>query len=525
MNTFEQILKNGKISFYGYSYPNLPTVIQGLSDERVEIFFKQKKQKIRLKSSIRWDQYSGYKDTPWASKDIVFFDQDATKSLCVGFPTKSKFVMISLKYPRYYIFIALGLLRRFLLKTIYIEGIINLDNGTKFSPWLLIKCKEQPTNSLTLNAKIGINGFLNFLANQNIRYIVPRFYENLPNLTKKDADLDIIVDRKNAEQVKLFLRNNPGDIPIDVYTDNGTDYHGMSYVPPSKAKDALDRYRKGPGGSRIPAKRDELDLIIYHALYHKGYLSRLRTNQKLKMPQDKDNKYMNVIKPLSMELGIGVGDTLEDMDAYMEKAGWKPALDTLAKIAAWNEWVRDYHMGKKATSLPLYVLILKEGLNGTINEDLLKAKCTEEHFEILEERQLIDKVKQRAITELRGGIWNNSSSSNEDSKVFHPYKILVVWDKLERHISQISQLKEKIRKIVDTQNTSLVHSSDNYSESLEYIRVCLPDKIDFYEDEKTIISTLTKYSSNKKPISSKFTEWITKVKIEIRNMFLRALGH
>ena len=100
MFDLKQIMLQGKFSFYGYSYAYLPKLMQKHSDERVEIFFKRKGQKIRLTNQDSWNYYSGYQDTPWGSKDIVFFDQDATKSLCIGFPSKSKYVMVSLKYPR-----------------------------------------------------------------------------------------------------------------------------------------------------------------------------------------------------------------------------------------------------------------------------------------------------------------------------------------------------------------------------------------------------------------------------------------
>lgn len=525
MKEFKQLMNQGKFSLFGYSYPNLPLSIQNYSDERIQIFFKRKGQKIRLSDNNRWNYYSGYQDTPWGSKDIVFFDQDAVKSLCVGFPSKSKYVMVSLKYPQYYIFILLGLFRRLLSKTITIKGLINLDNGARFSPWLLLKCREIPTNSLTLSKEIGISGFLNFLSDEEIKYIVPRFYENLPNLLKFDADLDIIVYSNHCKKVKEFLLDNPGEIPVDVYTDSGTDYHGMSYVPPSKAKMALDRAQIGPGGSLIPCKQDALDLIIYHALYHKGYVSRIKSANNLDEKQEINNKYIQVIKPLCKELQIDVGDTLEEMDFYMDKVGWKPAIDTLAKISQWNEWVRDYHMNHKMTFIPLYVLILKEGIRGSKKAELIKQKCLEEGLKLLEEKELLGNIKERAITELRGGIWNDSLSPSDDVSKFHPSVILVLWDTLGRQIGGISEVKEKLRNLVDTQKTSFIHSSDNYLESLDYINICIPHRFNFYKNEDIVLNEFNQFLVNKKTFKQKFQGLMPRIRKEFRDSILRLLSH
>jgi hypothetical protein len=525
MKNFKRLLSNGRSSLYGYSYSKLPKEIEGLNIERSEIFFKRKNQKINFSKDISWDYYSGYQDTPWSAKDIIFFDQDSVKSLCIGFPSKSKYIVISLKYPKYYFFIILGLLRRFRLKSISIKGIIKLNNGSRFNRWLLIKTKELPTNSLTISSEMGVSGLLSFLNKENINYIVPRFYHNLPDLSQGDGDLDLIVDGENKNTVIDFLTRNPGEIPIDIYTDNGTDYHGMSYLPPKMAKIALSRKIPGPGGSYIPCKEDELNTIIYHALYHKGYISRIRSTNNTNQKDEPSNKYMNVINRLSKELDVNVGSTLEELDYYMASVGWKPAIDTLAKIAQWNEWVRDYHMNKKNEFIPLYVLILKEGLRGSEKEKLVKDKCLEEGLRLIDEEEFSPEIKSTAITELRGGIWNDSLHNPDDVVNFYPYKILVLWDTHERQIEGIAKVKDKIRQIIDTQKTSLVHSTDNYVESLDYIKICMPDKFSFYQDKEAVLKNFSQYTLEKKNIEQRIQDLVAITKQKFRRLILNFLSH
>ena len=58
--------------------------------------------------------------------------------------------------------------------------------------------------------------------------------------------------------------------------------------------------------------------------------------------------------------------------------------------------------------VPLYILILKEGLRGSKKEELLLEKCFEEGLKLIDEEELHPDIKKIAITELRGGIWNDS---------------------------------------------------------------------------------------------------------------------
>ena len=524
MNEVKKLIMTGNLSFFGYSYELLPTEIG--KNRNINIFFKKKNQKIKLKDREEIFWYSGYRDTPWDARDIVLFDQDATKALCVGFPTKSKFVLISLKYPRYYFFIILGLLRRLRLGNIKIEGILNLSNGSLFSPWLVLRCKEQVTNSLNLDENIGISGLLDFLTEKQIRYVVPRFYENLPDLEAEDADFDIIVDKDDLTKVRGFLESNPGSIPIDVYSSNGNDYHGISYIPPVKAIQVLDNAIIGPGGALIPNKKDAINLLLYHILYHKGHLSRIPSvHNQFKSADEKNNKYFRVIRSLCDSPICKVGNTLEEMDQYMASVGWRPALDTLNKMAAWNGWVRDTLSDTVSETVPLYTFILKEGIRLGNHDELIKKSLSKEGFIVLDERELIGDVKQNAIHNLRGGIWNDSLKNDSEINNFYPYKIIITWDKLGRPASQVALAKARVRSLIDRQNTSLIHSSDNYLESLDYIKICMPDKFLAYKDAHEVFDKYDTYSLKKKTFFKHSKYYFALLNTNIQKFLLKIISH
>ena len=287
----------------------------------------------------------------------------------------------------------------------------------------------------------------------------------------------------------------------------------------------MERAIKGPGNSLIPCKQDALDLIIYHAIYHKGYSSRLPELNNSNLKQINENKYLRVIDVLRQDLGVDVGNTLEEMDYYMHLVGWRPAIDTLAKIAQWNEWVRDFHMSTKTTLIPLYALILKAGLKGTNKEGLLKEKCREEGLKLLEEKELVGELKEKAISSLRGGVWNDSLTGLSELPNFYPYKILIFWDTFARDVGGFAKVKESLRQLIDTRKTSLVHSSDNYIESLDYIKVCIPEKYQFYKNEESVLADFSQFSVETRTLQQKVQHSTSSFKRVFRELIFQALSH
>ena len=65
------------------------------------------------------------------------------------------------------------------------------------------------------------------------------------------------------------------------------------------------------------------------------------------------------IQKMAKELDINVGSSMEELDSYLNKEGWRPKIDTLAKIAQWNEWVRVKYFSNSTTnynSISVFIL-------------------------------------------------------------------------------------------------------------------------------------------------------------------------
>ena len=488
MQKIENYFKKGLIYFYGYSYSELPEKIKKFSNKNTKFFFKRQGQYNRLVNNLKnsTEYYSGFKGISLESNDITFLDQNAVKSTCIGYPSNSKFVFISLRYLNLYFFIFLGIFRRLLIRQISFRGLIWLKIGRNKTPWIVLRNNEFVSTSFNFSEKIGIKGLLNFLAKENINYVVARFFENLPEFIKGDNDIDLLVDSKDISKLNRFLTQNPGDIRVDIVSDIGLDYYGMPCYPPQKAKKVLRDAVPGPSNSRVPRKLDYLLLIIYHLLYHKGFNSGIPSFYYLSNEDNHNNKYMKVINNLNKDLKINVGKTMEEMDSFLEKNGWRPKIDTLTKISEWNEWVLKYHIKKDTSNIPLFIFVIKERFVGTEAERDLIEECKSQKLKIIDSRTLTDSTQLKVIEEIRGGVWNDALQKGMREIDYYPRKILIIWDQLGIRIGGISGVKEKIRKKIDIEGPSIIHSSDNYKESLEYINICMPDKYIFYKNKNNL---------------------------------------
>ena len=162
--------------------------------------------------------------------------------------------------------------------------------------WVVLKNSNAmvPTQ-FTLDEKIGVQGFIEFLNLKIKDYVFIRFFEKLPNLNREGGDLDIVVSDEKWGLLKEFLFNNPGKILIDMYgvskPSNGV---MLPYYPPKIAKQIINNSVIGPAKAKVPNNQDYLLSFIYHCVYHKGYTSGIKSiseNYKTRVKPDNDYTY------------------------------------------------------------------------------------------------------------------------------------------------------------------------------------------------------------------------------------------
>lgn len=476
------------------------------------------------------------------SADVCMLDRAAIKTLAVRYPSDAQYVLVRIRCSSSWILGFMGLMRRLVLGRIRLGGFtVITDRNGNITSWIIIKRTKNttPVNRLLLPKSVGVETFLAWLKNNKINYVIPRFYEQLPELHRDGGDLDLLVADEHADQVINKIRSFSDQVtsrfmesvPIGMHSVSLS--AGIPYFPPQLSLEVLDRAIDGPVGSRIPTPLDDLHMFIYHALYHsKGYSVGIPSIYGGKPENPPENDYFGLIQHKSEVLGISVGQTMEDLDHYMRQVGWQPKRDTLAKIGERNAWVRDHFFGDTQPSFTgLTLFILKER---AVAQNLTKKVADimmRSGVKIVDVIQLSSSQKERAVREIRGGNWTGPGRSTNGLfpesfiigidpnciglKSSHAYEYERFWSKIH---------KEKVRAAFDVGGeASIVHAADNTVEALEYLDVCLEET-----DKQKLFQKIDKTMSDIR--CPKLRRWVSYrylshlVKFNLRDFALKALS-
>lgn len=492
--TFKGYLEEKSIGFYEYTGDTLPDFV--ISKKKGKVIFLFKNQKIpfsldNLPKHISTDRYHTAYEMSNQLADVAFLEGRAVKALFAGLPHRARFVLVSLRPSIHWLIAGLGLLRRLLSKQLTFEGVKTFSFSNRF--WLVLyrdKIKKISGGLLTLSEETGVQKFLDYLREEKVRYVVLRFYENLPDLGREGGDLDILIANEDEAKLRSFLEKHPGNIKVDIWPVVNPNFNSSSYYPPMLARKIIETAVDGPANSRIPGPRESFLSLAYHALYHKGTLSGIPTRiTDLEVEEKPDNNYANRLSSMAKNLGIELTITMEGIDEYLHQQGWRPRLDTLAKIAPYNEWVKKrFFSSENQKEIGLRVFIVKQkaidlGLENQILETITKSG----EFIILKSHVIPPEQKKYVADHLRGGVWADKADKTID---YLPAMAVVVMDVHTAHKARrgtklaedenlrTKNLKKLLRQTFDRDSTSMVHSTDNSNEAWEYIDVCFPSEVE-----------------------------------------------
>ena len=494
--SLHQLLLQGSVVFYGYTNRTLPDIITQKQKGSVFVYTRQSPL-CGATSIIHPKRYRRISEIRKQSADVLFLDHDAIRVLSARFSTSARYILVRFS-PRFSSFLASPSLLRYLLRGhLHFEGTTSLS-GPSTTRWFVFKNPViPPTPGASLSAKVGVEAFFDYLRNEKIQYVVLRFYERLPDLGRPGGDLDILVSDEDQDKITAFLKQHKGDIPIDISSVSSIYRGDLPYYPPPLAKQILQSALRGPAGSQIPAPKEAFLGLAYHALYHKGIDAGVpSTLSNVVVDESPENDYTGTLARMARDLNIQIDITMEDLDEYLSKEGWRPKLDTLAKIALENEWVwRRFFSGRRAPEIGLGVFLLKKGaFDLGVVEKILQV-ITEEGLHIIRTKRVSQKERQHVADHLRGGNW---FERGERSDSLLPAMIIVVLDPHFARLPSFSAsthsfndhlkaVKSVIRSRFDRTGTNIVHSTDNTSESWEYVEVCFPKELEDIKQEVDVL--------------------------------------
>ncbi len=351
-----------------------------------------------------------------------------------------------------------------------------------------------------LPASMSVEAFFRELASRNVRYVVLRWFETLPDVAPGE-DIDLLVADDDLEKLDdLFVRSRSGRA-CDVYSVTGlpgSDFRKMAYYPPHLSEGVIANRVLLRGLFRVPNPPDHFLSLAYHALYHKGYRSGLASatappGAAAKRP---DHDYGAVLGALAKDLGLSVATDMESLDAHLASQGWRPPIDMLARLALRNPWIHDRFFSKDLSVEPRYrgiaVFLLREralqsGRAGQVEEQL-----AQEGFEILEAASLGEQRRKESSLRLRGGNWGRGPWPVSGGL---PARLIVAWDPRPSAVDsrtrakypllsngRILRAKERIRDLLmqdvpRAEQFNPLHSSDNDVQSWEYLEILAPDRV------------------------------------------------
>ncbi len=348
---------------------------------------------------------------------------------------------------------------------------------------------------------LSCEAFFRELKARQIRYVVLRWFETLPEI-EPGEDVDMLVADDDLPKIAdLFVRFRT-PLPCDVYSLSGmpgSDFRKMAYYPPCLAEAIIARAEVMRDLYWVPCKRDHFLSLAYHALYHKGYASGLPTELTPATPPKKlpDHDYGEVLAQLAQELSIQVEIDMESLDDYLTQQGWRPPFDMLARLALWNPWIQDRHIRGGLTVEPqrrgvAAFLIRERAIELGLATDM-ESRLEAQGFQIVQSTSIAPERRKAVGERVRGGNWGRGPWAHSGGL---PAQVIVAWDpepfpvdpkKREKYPllengrilrAKVDLRDHLIRGLGKRERFNPVHSADNDVQAWEYIEVLLPDQID-----------------------------------------------
>jgi len=189
---------------------------------------------------------------------------------------------------------------------------------------------------------IGLEQFFRTLRDRHIRYVVLRWFDELPRI-KPGGDVDLLIHDDDIEAIADLFVSEVRGVACDLFSVSGlrgSSYRGIPYLPPNQAIGVLDRAITFRDLLLIPAPEDYFLSLAYHAVYQKGLRSGIPTSERGHQPEAQPrHDYTGDLARLAAEAGIDIAITMESLDDYLAEREWRPLREMLPTLSERNAWL------------------------------------------------------------------------------------------------------------------------------------------------------------------------------------------
>ncbi|MFB8230018.1 hypothetical protein [Cellulosimicrobium sp. NPDC055967] len=362
-----------------------------------------------------------------------------------------------------------------------------------------VRHRTPPATRTYLSPVWGVAGLAARLEQAGLQHAVLRWFDGLPDLDPGE-DLDILVSDADLAAFRALLAEEPGTIPVDLYSVSGlpaSDFRGAAYYPPHLARTILNGAVRHRSGLSVPGPLDHLRSLTYHAVYHKGELSGIESRSLGRPVTDPEHDYRRILDTLAQTLDVELPATLEGLDGFLGDAGWSPSRDARRRMAQSNGWLRSSLVPDRPATAPeppeMTAFVVRERTAAHLTTDDVVGVLEQLGFEVLAVHDLDDAARERCAQAIRGGNWGSGPLPRSGGG---PALLVVALhyapDPVEPWIAaQYPHLtnqatywaKNRLRGLVEQrvgseERFNPVHSADDEEESWEYVEHAVPDQVE-----------------------------------------------
>ena len=193
------------------------------------------------------------------------------------------------------------------------------------------------------------------LDERQVRYVVLRWFEELPKLARKQ-DLDLLASDESAATLSAELTLWPVGHPVDVYSVSGvagtayqlSDAGGSRRVstpvlPPRVAAGVLERRVRFNDLCFVPCPADHFCALAYHITYLKPVGLGIPVDDRHEeVLNSASHDYSACLIQLAERAGISLPGAVsrDALDDLLAELGWQPPVEQLRAIAASVPWLQ-----------------------------------------------------------------------------------------------------------------------------------------------------------------------------------------
>lgn len=369
-----------------------------------------------------------------------------------------------------------------------------------------------PRRKRYLPRGVSAGAFLDTLRSRGIDHVVLRWFEDLPHVAA-GHDIDLLVADEHAALLDDLVTYWPGGHPVDIYSvsgDGGYAYapwfvavprvHQMAVFPPEISRGILKRAVLQDGRFRVPAPRDHLLSLAYHAAYLKGEHAGLTSRAQPDVPRAAgSHDYPATLRRLAASEGYDLPEspTFEDLDDMLGLYGWRPPIDVLERISAWSPWVHRRHvLQERGAPEGLVVFFIRDRAVREGRQDDITRALRSRGFDTILVKDLSDEERDTLARSTRGGNWGPGPyalSGGEPRCMVVAHDVMPQPASAVRHLHplldnlRVAEAKKLIRRAIiagrpQKESYNAIHSTDNSREAWRLVRQVLPEEAPIISD-------------------------------------------